>query len=101
MSTRTRDATTSSLDGGKWDEGKTLFLWNGPSSSFTKMAASDFENKVKDALDVNLDAYNGYLDGNTVGQAFYQWLTEIGAVGKDAAGTERGAAWWPGAYQAN
>ncbi len=39
--------------------------------------------------------------GNTVGQAFYQWLTEIGAVGKDAAGTERGAAWWPGAYQAN
>ena len=95
------DATTSSLDGGKWDEGKTLFLWNGPSSSFTKMAASDFENKVKDALDVNLDAYNGYLDGNTVGQAFYQWLTEIGAVGKDAAGTERGAAWWPGAYQAN
>ena len=45
-------------------------------------------------------------NGNTIvtdelGTAFYSWLSEIGAIGKDALGSSRGAAWWPGAYQAN
>ncbi len=95
------DAKESSLDGGKWDAGKNLFLWNGPASGFNKMASSDFETKVKEALNVNLTAFNAYMGGKTVGEVYYAWLTEIGAVGKDAAGTARGAAWWPGAYQAN
>ena len=64
------------------------------------MTSSDFETKVKEALNVNLTAFNAYMGGKTVGEVYYAWLTEIGAVGKDAAGTERGAAWWPGAYQA-
>ena len=32
---------------------------------------------------------------------FYSWLSEIGALGKDINGTNRGATSWPGCYQAN
>jgi len=32
---------------------------------------------------------------------FYNWLTEIGALGKDINGNDRGTTSWPGCYQAN
>lgn len=32
---------------------------------------------------------------------FYNWLNEIGALGKDINGNSRGATSWPGCYQAN
>ena len=93
------DATVSTI-GGSFDATKNAYIWNGPSDGFTKMAASDFETIIKSSLDNQISS-NTYLGGSTLGEAFYAWLTEIGAVGKDALGTSRGAAWWPGAYQAN
>jgi hypothetical protein len=59
------------------------------------MDASAFETALKS---VKVDIGNTIVTGE-LGTAFYNWLVEIGAVGKDALGTDRGAAWWPGAYQ--
>ena len=91
------DATLTTLAGGAYDEAKNIYKWNGPAASFAKMTPEAFETALKSVTVKN---------GNTIvtdelGTAFYGWLTEIGAVGKDALGTSRGAAWWPGAYQAN
>ena len=91
------DATLTTLAGGAYDEAKNIYKWNGPAASFAKMTPEAFETALKSVTVKN---------GNTIvtdelGTAFYAWLTEIGAVGKDALGTSRGAAWWPGAYQAN
>ena len=91
------DATEATLTGGAYNETNNVYTWDGPAAGFTKMTPDAFETALK-AVTVN--------NGNTVinggiGEAFYAWLTEIGAVGKDALGTSRGAAWWPGAYQAN
>ena len=91
------DATLTTLTGGAYDEAKNIYKWDGPAASFAKMTPAAFETALKSVTVKN---------GNTIvtdelGTAFYAWLTEIGAVGKDALGTSRGAAWWPGAYQAN
>ena len=91
------DATLTTLTGGAYDEAKNIYKWDGPAASFAKMTPAAFETALKSVTVKN---------GNTIvtdelGTAFYGWLTEIGAVGKDALGTSRGNAWWPGAYQAN
>lgn len=79
--------------GGSWSAGK--FSWAGPDESFAKLDAATFEAAVK-----SLDANNGNTVLNSaIGAGFYAWLVEIGAIGYDAYGTNRGAAWWPGAYQ--
>lgn len=93
------DATLATL-GGSFDTGKFVYAWNGPADGFTKMSASDFETIVKGAAN-NVLSSNSYLEGKTLGEAFYEWLTSLGAVGKDALGTSRGSSWWPGAYQKN
>ena len=91
------DATLATLTGGAYDTTNHVYSWNGPEAGFTKMTPAAFETALKGITVKN---------GNTVikdelGTAFYSWLSEIGAIGKDALGTSRGAAWWPGAYQAN
>ena len=64
------------------------------------MAASDFENILKTGASVKVtNAEHAYLGTKTLGEAFYDWLVSINAVGKDAAGNSRGSSWWPGAYQ--
>ena len=91
------DAKEADLAGGSFDGAKGVYTWNGPVEGFTKMTAEGFETAVKS---VNVNMGNTIIDGE-LGTAFYSWLSEIGAIGKDALGTARGAAWWPGAYQAN
>ena len=89
------DATEASLAGGQYDAANNVYTWNGPASEFAKMTPAEFETALK-SITVN--------NGNTVingplGPAFYNWLSEIGALGKDALGNSRGSAWWPGAWQ--
>ena len=90
------DATPALLAGGAYDEAKNVYAWNGPeASAFEKMTPTGFETAVKG---ITLNNGNTRVNGE-VGPAFYAWLQEIGALGKDALGNDRGAAWWPGAYQ--
>ena len=91
------DATLATLTGGSYDEAKGAYKWNGPADSFTKMTPAAFETALKG---INVKNGNTIIDGE-LGTAFYNWLNEIGALGKDALGNSRGSAWWPGAYQAN
>lgn len=95
------DATAETL-GGSVNATSKLYVWNGPGESFTKLAAADFENILKTGASQRIsNKEHPYLGTKSLGEAFYEWLVSIGAVGKDAAGTDRGASWWPGAYQAN
>lgn len=95
------DATLESI-GGSFNENAKLFTWNGPGEGFTKMAAADFENALKTGASQRVtNKEHPYLGAKSLGTAFYEWLVSIDAIGKDAAGTARGSAWWPGAYQAN
>ena len=94
-----KNATFSSLTDGTYDETSNVYAWNGPDASFTKMTPTAFETAVKNSLDVKLNDFNAYIGDKSLGEFYYGWLTEIGAVGKDALGNDRGASWWPGAYQ--
>jgi hypothetical protein len=90
-----KDATTATLAGYAWDEAASLVKWNGPAADFSKLSSSDFK-----ALLVGFGPKTPLLyDEASAGEAFYNWLEEIGAVGKDARGNSRGTSWWPGAYQ--
>ena len=60
-------------------------VWEGPDESFTKATPSEVE------IALNAFAYGG--------KAFCAWLKDKDVFGKDAAGNDRGTAWWPGAYQ--
>ncbi|MCR5561168.1 MAG: right-handed parallel beta-helix repeat-containing protein [Bacteroidales bacterium] len=94
------DATEASLEGGSYNATSNLYLWNGPDGSFTKMASSDFEEILKTGAGVRpTKKTHPYLGTKTIGEAFYEWLVSIDAIGKDAAGNSRGSLWWPGAYQ--
>lgn len=65
-----------------------LLHWDGPAaklSSYKSATSEEMATVVK-----------GYPVG---GNDFYNWLDNKGIFGKDAAGTSRGNAWWPGAYQ--
>ena len=85
------------------------YEWNKVGNATDAAGASDITSTFKYLL---LNGTTGEFEtalksvtvknGNTIvtdelGTAFYGWLPEIGAVGKDALGTSRGAAWWPGA----
>ena len=90
-----KNATTATLAGYLWDESASLVKWNGPAADFSKLASSQFQGLL-----------NGWgpktpilYDEASAGEAFYNWLVEIEAVGKDARGISRGTSWWPGAYQ--
>ena len=96
-----KDAALATLTGGAFDETTGVFAWNGPENSFAKMTPTGFESAVKNSLNVKYDAFNAYIGDKTLGEFYYGWLSEIGAIGKDALGTDRGSAWWPGAYQKN
>ena len=89
------DATLATLTGGAYDTTNNVYTWNGPASGFAKMSPSEFETALKS---VTVNNGNTVINGE-LGTAFYNWLSEIGAIGKDALGNNRGAAWWPGAYQ--
>ena len=90
-----KNATTASLAGYAWDATTGLVTWNGPAEDFDKLESSEFQTLLtgfgpKTPL---------FYDEASAGEAFYNWLVEIGAVGKDARGESRGTSWWPGAYQ--
>ncbi len=93
------DATLASLGTSAFDTEKNVYTWNGPAESFTKITPAGFETAVKESLNMKYDGFNAYIGDNTLGEFYYGWLSEIGALGKDALGTVRGDAWWPGAYQ--
>ena len=93
------DATLASLGTSAFDTEKNVYTWNGPAESFTKITPAGFETAVKESLNMKYDGFNAYIGDNTLGEFYYAWLSEIGALGKDALGTARGDAWWPGAYQ--
>lgn len=63
------------------------YLWNGTmtGTNSDKLAPTA---TVNDAIEENLPE-------------FHSWLDEIGALGKDINGNNRGATSWPGCYQAN
>ena len=64
-----------------------LLLWDGPAVKLPAYQAptpAQVEAVIKE-----------YPDGTD----FYNWLVAKGVFGKDAAGNDRGNAWWPGAYQ--
>jgi len=90
------NATTASLDGFKWNAATGLIEWNGPAAGFSKLSASDFQASL-----TGFGPGSASIFGETAsaGDAFYNWLNEIGATGKDARGNSRGSSWWPGAYQ--
>ena len=94
-----KDATLSTLTGGAYDETNNVYTWNGPESTFVKMTPAGFETAVNNSLNVKFKDFNAYIGDKTLGELYYGWLTEIGAIGKDALGHDRGSAWWPGAYQ--
>ena len=64
------------------------YLWNGTFSSGT--------NKDQFAPTAGVNAKIQEADAD-----FYAWLEEIGALGKDINGNNRGTTSWPGCYQAN
>lgn len=103
----TNDVNNATLEtlNGSFNENSKLYVWNGPANDFTKLAAADFENALKNGANYRpnntADFVHPYIGTKTVGEAFYDWLVSIEAIGKDAAGTARGNNWWPGAYQAN
>ena len=80
---------THSVIGGTYSGG--VYSWSGTLADFTPATAADVENAIK--------ACTVEMAGKTSGTDFYAWLTEIGAIGKDARGVTRGTPWWPGAYQ--
>ena len=63
------------------------YTWNGTliGTNSDKLAATS---------DVNTQLQSANSD-------FYNWLSSIGALGKDINGNNRGATSWPGCYQAN
>ena len=69
-----------------WDDAQTIWKWNGLLAGFNPLSTEE----VTTALRGNSD----------VGNLFYDWLVNISALDKDALGNDRGAAWTPGAYQA-
>lgn len=69
-----------------WDDAQWIWKWNGTLSGFNPLSTEE----VTTALRSNSD----------VGNLFYDWLVNISALDKDALGNDRGAAWTPGAYQA-
>ena len=90
-----KDATTASLAGYAWDATTGLVTWNGPAEGFDKLESSEFQ-----ALLTGFGPKTPlFYDEASAGEAFYNWLVEIDAVGKDARGNSRGTSWWPGAYQ--
>ena len=93
------EAALEGLGNVSFDTEKYVFTWKGPADTFGKITPADFETAVKESLDVKFGDFNGYIGDKSLGQFYYGWLAEIGAIGKDAAGTSRGSAWWPGAYQ--
>ena len=65
-----------------------LLHWDGPAvklQTYQAPAPAQVESVIK-----------AYPVG---GEDFYNWLVAKGVFGKDAAGNDRGNAWWPGAYQ--
>ena len=90
-----KDATTATLAGYAWNETTGLVEWNGPDASFSKLNSSDFQAMFTGFGPKTPALYNEA----SAGEAFYNWLVEIDAVGKDARGNSRGESWWPGAYQ--
>ena len=93
------DASLESLGNGAFDADKYVYTWKGPDDTFKKIIPSAFKSYVKIILDMKYSDFNAYIGDNTLGEFYYAWLTEIGALGKDALGNDRGDAWWPGAYQ--
>ena len=90
-----KNATTASLAGYAWDATTGLVTWNGPAEDFDKLESSEFQ-----ALLTGFGPKTPlFYDEASAGEAFYNWLVELGAVGKDARGVSRGTSWWPGAYQ--
>ena len=65
-----------------------FLVWDGPQAKLPGFGTADAS-----AVQAALEAYGAG------GETFYLWLTEKQLFGKDAAGTDRGASWWPGAYQ--
>ncbi len=64
-----------------------LLLWDGPA---VKLPA--YQAPTPAQVEAVIKEYPGGTD-------FYNWLVAKGVFGKDAAGNDRGNAWWPGAYQ--
>ena len=70
-----------------------VYNWSGPLDDFTPAPQSDVEETIT--------GFSHSAAGVThVGRDFYDWLTNIGVLGKDARGVTRGTPWWPGSYQA-
>lgn len=65
-----------------------LLHWDGPAAKLPAYQAPT-PAQVETVI-------NEYPVGGT---DFYNWLVAKGVFGKDAAGNDRGNAWWPGAYQ--
>ena len=67
-----------------WDSAAFAWKWNGTlAGGYTPITSSGFSSAIGGAS-----------------SSFKSWLEEIGALGKDQLGTDRGSGnWWPGAYQ--
>ena len=68
------------------------WAWTNSLGSFTPATKTEVENTIKE--------YDYTIAGvSSVGLDFHNWLSSIGALGKDARGVTRSGNWWPGAYQ--
>lgn len=87
------------LGDGKWDSTLHTYTWNGTLASGTlvKATPSEFETAVKAMTETVSNTVVG--SGTKLGTAFWDWLASIAATNIDQLGTNRGSAWWPGAYQ--
>lgn len=74
-----------------WADSSCFGNWSGPFTWNGTMTGTNSDMKAATA-DVNSEIQTADAD-------FYAWLNEIGALGKDINGKDRGTTSWPGCYQ--
>lgn len=91
-------SVTATALGGSWSEvwdataRYGVYEWNGSVADFTPATQTEVENTIK--------GFDHSVTGIAhIGNDFYSWLNEIGALGKEGRGVVRSDPWWPGAYQ--
>lgn len=84
--------------GGSFIATSNAYVWTNSLAGFTPATQEDVENAMKTGYPETDSVHTGI---SNIGLEFYNWLSSIGALGKDGRGTARVGDWWPGAYQQN
>ena len=84
--------------GGSFNTTSNAYVWTNSLTGFTPATQTEVENAMKTGYPETDSVHTGI---SNIGLEFYNWLSGIGALGKDGRGTARVGDWWPGAYQQN